>query len=295
MTIETDHVPRADDTATLASLLAADGIGQRMIDAGSLSTAVLECGRGQPVVLLHGPGEFAATWIEVIAPLAATCRVIAPDLPGHGASDAPDELDASRTLSWLDDLIAATCDTPPVIVGRVVGGAIAARFAMERPDRLRQLVLVDTLGFTDFQPAPPFGEALHRFFGSPTMQTYDGLMQYCAYDYDDLRRRLGARWGPLAEYAVQRVGAAGTIAAAMTLMEVFGGEIARADLARISVPTTVIWGRHDLATPLRAAESATTAMGWPLYVIESAADDPALEQPEAFVAVLTETLEGAMA
>jgi len=294
MTIETDHVSHSDDTPTWASLLADDGIEQRMIGAGSSSTSVLECGSGQPVVLLHGPGEFAATWSEAIAPLGATSRVIAPDLPGHGASNAPEELDAARTLTWLDDLIAATCDTPPAIVGRVVGGAIAARFAIERPDRLRQLVLVDTLGFTDFQPAPPFGEALHRFFGSPTRETYDGLMQYCAYDYDELRRRLGARWEPLAEYAVRRVGAPGTIAAAMTLMEVFGGEIARADLARISVPTAVIWGRHDLATPLRAAESAAAAMDWPLHVIESAADDPALEQPEAFVAVLTETLEGAM-
>ena len=57
-------------------------------------------------------------------------------------------------------------------------------------------------------------------------------------------------------------------------------------LAGISVPTTLIWGRHDLATPLRVAEAASRAFGWPLHVVEDAADDPALEQPEAFVDVL---------
>jgi pimeloyl-ACP methyl ester carboxylesterase len=71
--------------------------------------------------------------------------------------------------------------------------------------------------------------------------------------------------------------------------------IPESTLARISVPTTLIWGRHDLATPLRVAEAASRAFGWPLYVVEDAADDPALEQPEAFLAVLRTAIgEGAL-
>ena len=60
---------------------------------------------------------------------------------------------------------------------------------------------------------------------------------------------------------------------------------------RITVPTTLIWGRHDLATQLAIAESASTRYGWPLHVIENAADDPPIEQPEAFLRALREAFE----
>ena len=53
-----------------------------------------------------------------------------------------------------------------------------------------------------------------------------------------------------------------------------------AELARIAVPTTLIWGRHDRATRLQIAEAASARYGWPLHVIENAGDDPPLEQPE---------------
>ena len=58
------------------------------------------------------------------------------------------------------------------------------------------------------------------------------------------------------------------------------------DLARIGVATTLIWGRHDRQVPLVTAETAATCFNWPLYVIENAGDDPALEQPEAFLNAL---------
>jgi pimeloyl-ACP methyl ester carboxylesterase len=71
------------------------------------------------------------------------------------------------------------------------------------------------------------------------------------------------------------------------LMEQFGmPAIAPTELAQITVPTTLIWGRHDLATPLSVAEAASARYAWPLHVIEAAADDPALEQPAAFLRAL---------
>ena len=63
-----------------------------------------------------------------------------------------------------------------------------------------------------------------------------------------------------------------------------------ADLARIAVPTTLIWGRHDLATGLSIAEAASARYGWPLQVIEHAADEPPIEQPETFVRALRAAL-----
>jgi pimeloyl-ACP methyl ester carboxylesterase len=62
--------------------------------------------------------------------------------------------------------------------------------------------------------------------------------------------------------------------------------IPSSDLARINVPTTLIWGRHDPVARLRIAEAASASYGWPLHVIENAADDPPMERPEAFLRLL---------
>lgn len=87
-------------------------------------------------------------------------RIIAPDLPGHGVSIVPEgAIEPDRMLDWLDALIGATCPRPPVLVGQILGGAIAARFASRNSDRLDRLVLWDTLGLETFQPAPAFGRA----------------------------------------------------------------------------------------------------------------------------------------
>jgi pimeloyl-ACP methyl ester carboxylesterase len=61
-------------------------------------------------------------------------------------------------------------------------------------------------------------------------------------------------------------------------------------LARIAVPTVLIWGRHDLQTGLSVAESASARYSWPLHVIEGARDDPFFEQPEAAMHALRASL-----
>jgi pimeloyl-ACP methyl ester carboxylesterase/ubiquinone/menaquinone biosynthesis C-methylase UbiE len=228
----------------------------------------------------------------VIPDLVAGHRVIAPDLPCHGASEVFDgPPDAERMLAWLDDLIECTCSTPPALVGHILGGAIAARFASDRSERLGRLVLVDTLGLAPFEPAPEFGRALSEFMAEPTEDTHDRLWSRCAFDLDALRDGLGERWEWIKAYNLDRARSAGLRAAQHALMERFGmPAIPPADLARIAVPTTLIWGRHDLATPLPVAQAASARHGWPLHVIEDAADDPPMEQPEAFLEALRAAL-----
>jgi pimeloyl-ACP methyl ester carboxylesterase len=80
------------------------------------------------------------------------------------------------------------------------------------------------------------------------------------------------------------------------LMQSFAlNAISPTDLARIMVPTTLIWGRHDLATPLDVALSASARYGWPLHIIEKANDDPPVEQPDAVVKTLLAVLDAAKA
>jgi pimeloyl-ACP methyl ester carboxylesterase len=269
-------------------LLAAIPVSGRRLQLAGVSTAVLEGGDGPPVVLLHSSGEFAALWMRVIPDLVRTHRVVAPDLPGHGASEVADgSLDADDVVGWLDALIERTCPSPPALVGHGLGGAIAARFAIVHPNRLSGLLLVDAFGLDPFEPAPSFGIALHRFMEQPTEHTRDGLFERCFVDLGGLRRQMREHWEPLAEYALDRARTPGQQAALGSLMPQLGlPAIPSADLARIAAPTTLIWGRHDLQVRLQVAETASARHGWPLHVIEHAGDDPALEQPKAFLRTL---------
>jgi pimeloyl-ACP methyl ester carboxylesterase len=276
-------------------LLATMPVTERRLELAGISTAVLEGGDGPPVILLHGPGGYAAHWIRAIPDLVTTHRVVAPDLPGHGASEVIDgPLDADRVLGWLGQLIERACTSPPALVGQLLGGAIAARFAIDRGDRLSRLVLVDTFGLRPFQPAPEFGLALHQFLEQPTERAHQNLWRHCAFDLDGLRQRMGEHWQPFEAYNLDRARAPRVQAAVATLMEQFGmPAIPPADLARIAVATTLIWGRHDRATPLSVAEAASERHGWPLHVIEHANDDPPVEQPEALVRALRVALGSA--
>lgn len=269
-------------------LLAAIPVTERRLRVAGVSTAVLEGGDGPPVVLLHSSGEFAALWMRVIPNLVTTHRVVAPDLPGHGASEVTDgRLDVDQMVRWLDALIERTCPSPPTLVGHGLGGAAAARFAIAHPDRLSGLVLVDAFGLDQFDPAPSFGLALHAFMEQPTERTRDGLFRQCFVDPDGLRQQLGERWEPLAAYALDRARTSGQQAALGSLMPELGlPAIPPADLARIVVPTTMIWGRQDLQVRLPVAEAASARHGWPLHVIEHAGDAPGFEQPEAFLRTL---------
>jgi len=274
-------------------LLDGTPVTERRTRFAGIPTALLEGGEGPPMVLLHGPGESGAKWFGVMPDLVRTHRVIAPDLPGHGESAAMDA-PADHVLAWLDELVQATCDQPPVLVGQIVGGAIAARYAAAHPERVGHLVLVDTLGLAPFQPTPEFGAALGAFLAHPDETTHDDLWRRCAFDLDGLRTRLGERWRFLKAYNLDRAHAPGLGPTQESLMAAFGfPAIAPEQLRAIRTRTSLIWGRHDLATNLQVAEAAAARYGWPLRVIDAAGDDPAIEQPAAFVAALRAALGSA--
>jgi pimeloyl-ACP methyl ester carboxylesterase len=275
-----------------ARLLADIPLTERRRDLAGVSTAVLEGGDGPPIVLLHGPGEFAALWERVIPGLVKTHRVVAPDLPGHGASEMPDgRLDGDRVLTWLSELIERTCSSPPALVGHLLGGAIAARFASGHGDQLSGVVLVDTYGLGWNRPALRFAVPLVTYIAHPTERTRDRFLAQCFSDFDGLRDELGERFEPFGDYSLAWARTKTAKAALRSLMPEFGTRaIPQADLTRIEVPTTLIHGRHDLQTRLSVAERASARYGWPLHVIEDCRDDPAFEQPEAFLAALRTAL-----
>jgi pimeloyl-ACP methyl ester carboxylesterase len=285
---EQRHTRRGEDDGARARLLAPLPVTERRLSLNGVDTAVLEGGEGPPIVLLHGPGAYAAQWLRVIPDLVTTHRVVAPDLPGHGASETfAGSPGPEAVLGWLDDLIECTCAERPAFVGQTLGGAIAARFAAERGERLAALVLVDALGLASFAPDPEFGAALNEYLSAPTAETHDRLWSQCVFDVAALRRRLGEQWTHIKAYSLDRMRAPGRLDALRAFMQHFGvPAIPVETLAHIPVPTTLIWGRNDRAIPVAVAEDASRRLGWDLHVIEEAGNEPLIEQPEAFVKAL---------
>ena len=270
-----------------ALLLSGLPVTERRLQVAGVSTAVLEGGAGPPILLLRGPGDFAGIWMRVIPDLVTTHRVVAPDLPGHGSSELVDgRLDADGLRAWLSGLIERTCPSPPVLVGHVLGGAIGARFAVNHGDRLSRLVLVDSLGLASFRPAPKFALTMLAFLMRPTDRTFTRFMRQCSFDLDGLHQELGPRWEPFLAYSVELARGPGAKIAGRLFREFGIPRIPADDLARIPVPTTLIWGRQDRANRLRIAQDASARYGWPLYVIENCADDPPRDQPRAFLEAL---------
>jgi pimeloyl-ACP methyl ester carboxylesterase len=291
-TLHTNQAPthRSAGADARARLLSGLPVTERRLQLAGVSTAVLEGGDGPPMVLLAG--EFAAVWMRVIPDLVTTHRVIAPDLPGLGASEVPDgPVDADAALAWLDELIDQTCAIPPVLVGKGAGGALAARFTIDHSDRVDRLLLVDTYGLDRFRPPP--GMAL-SFIGVLLRPSERGLQRsfrnYCFVDLDGVRAAMGERYEWMAAYALDRFRTPSVKTAMRSLFRQLASTIPSEDLDRIAVPTTLIWGRHDLGVRLSVAEAASVRYGWPLHVIENARDDPAIEQPAAFLEALRTAL-----
>ncbi len=272
-------------------LLAGLDVKERRLTAADIPTAVLEGGAGHPVVLLHGPGEFAAKWWRVIPQLVERHHVVAPDLPGHGASHAPKtRLDEGRMLAWLAELIDHTCPSRPTLVGHVLGGAIAARFAAEHGDRLERLVLVDTLGLARFRPRVRFAATLIGMQVRPTERSYSRFMNHCSADLPRLREDMGDRWAPYVAYSLDLARSPSAKTMRQLMRDIGLPPIPADRLARIGIPTTLIWGRQDNAINVRIAQAASARYGWPLHVIDDCADDPARDHPEAFLRALRTTV-----
>ena len=295
--LETSQRPSKSPTVAEEArlrLLAGLPVRSRRMQLAGISTWVLEGGEGPPLVLLHGPGEHSAKWFRVIPELAKRHRVVIPDLPGHGNSDAIDgPVQPGRVLAWLGQLIERACSSPAVLVGQSLGAAIAARHAAAGGAGLRCVVLADALGLAPLQPAPEFGQALMAFVGEPSRENHDRLWRQCAFDLERLRTGLGPMWDDLGAYNLDRARVARLKPTQQGLMEQFGfPEIPAEELSRIAVPTFLIWGRHDRATPLSVAEAASVRFGWPLHVIENCNDDPPVEQPDALLRALRAALGG---
>ncbi len=210
-------------------------------------------GPGQDVFLLHGFASSTYTW-EKIAPAlqAKGYHVWALDMKGFGWSDKPDDADYSprQLLSEVNAWMEKMGLEQVVFVGNSLGGAIAWNMALDHPDKVKKLVLIDAAGFMHETPLPVrlsglpgaatvadliFGrwmveDTLDQVYFDPALITDSQIDAY----YDRLRSRN-------ALYALSAVGRA---VSAVTMKDY------ASRIPEVSVDTLVIWGRDDPWIPV---------------------------------------------
>jgi haloalkane dehalogenase len=235
-------------------------------EVADLRLAHLDEGEGAPVIFIHGEPTWSFLWRHVLPPVRdAGFRCIAPDLPGFGRSDKPVDIDwytydrhteMAATLLEDLDLRGAT------MVVHDWGGPIGLRLAVEHPERIERLVILDTGLFTGHQPmsAPwmAFRDFVERtedlpvgFLVKGACKTDPGDEVIAAYDapFPSPEAKAGARAFPLMIPLTPE--AAGAEAGQRTL----------AALREDRRPTLMLWADSDPILPLTTGERFAEAIG----------------------------------
>ena len=269
-------------------------VTDRTLEAGETSTPVLEGGAGSPVVLLHGIGGYAQEWSLVIPRLVERHRVVVPDLPGLGRSRVrAGKLDAASVVDWLGHVIDQTCTEPPTLVGHSLGGSIAARFAIEHGQRVRQVVLVDSTSLSRQRPSPGLVVAILRFGARPSLANHDRFLRQVLFDPERTKALWGDRWSATTGYDIELANNKEVSkATGQLLRRVANRRIARNQLARVAVPVALIWGTEDRLMRYRLARQTADRFRWPLYPIPECGHGPHIECPQAFVTALETAIAG---
>ncbi len=202
-------------------------------------------GQGPPVILLHGIAASLHIWEELIPPLvSAGFRLFAADLPGHGDSakfDGPRMYHAhvvSALLErWIDGL---GLSEPPLLVGHSLGGYFSLAYALQHPDRLRGLVLVDPF-YSPGQLSPVLRLVNQRpRFGVVILRWMPAWMISTAIRLDPSSAMRGAP-------CLQRQKALDYLRASPLILHTSGTSLDLTPrLGSISTRTMVIWGERDL-------------------------------------------------
>ncbi len=255
----------------------------------------VQAGTGPVVLLIHGMGGTFENWLAVVEPLARAHTVIAPDLPGHGAS-APGAGDYSigALAAGLRDLLVALGHERVTLVGHSLGGGIAMQFAYQFPEMTERLVLVSSGGL-----GPEVSPLLRAaalpgadVFIAATAGTGARVLSLVARGLASVGLRPNADVAEVARGYVSLVDPDRRAAFLATLRSVIGtgGQRVHAGdrlyLAE-GVPVLIVWGARDPIIPVHHGESAHQAIpGSRLEIFEDVGHLPQIEAPARFVAVL---------
>jgi len=238
---------------------------------------------GAPLLVL-GPslGTSTILWEDVIPALAADYRVVAWDLPGHGASPAAS---APLTVEDLADAVAAAVGEPFLYAGVSLGGAVGLCLALRHPRKVRRAAILAS------------GAKLGEVEG-----WYDRAAQVRAQSTSSLIVASAQRWFAPDSIA-RRPELSGRLLHALQdtddesyalCCDALAVYDVRQALGEIRMPVLAAWGEHDGVAPeAKSAEIASGVVDGAIVQIADAAHLPPAEQPDAVATVLKDFFEEA--
>jgi pimeloyl-ACP methyl ester carboxylesterase len=235
-----------------------------------------EYGRGDPLLLVHGLGSSCQDWEYQIPTLSAHYRVIVVDVRGHGRSDKPHERYSIPGFSADIEALLDHLHLGPVhLVGLSMGGMIGFQLAVDQPQLLKSLTIVNSApevkvkSFHDFQQ---FAKRwlLARLFSMQTIGKGLGKNLFPKPEQTELRDKIAKRWAQNDKRAY------------LASFSAIVGWGVQEKLSRIHCPTLIITADRDY-TPVALKEAYTRLIpNAQLLVIENSRHATPLDQPQVF-------------
>jgi pimeloyl-ACP methyl ester carboxylesterase len=216
--------------------------------------------------------------------------VLVPDLPGHGRS-AP--LERVRRLTDLAEHVGTLAEArrflPGAVVGHSMGGVVALRLAVQRPEAVRALVLVDSAGIASTTPRARRALGLASLVQpAKRVSRFRARVARTAF----LRRACFGYWGAVDPAALTAESVIGYLEGPAHATDVRAAALAlvadepRADTGRVRCPALVVWGARDRMTPVRDAFEFARRLRAPVRVVPATGHLLPAEDPEACRALL---------
>lgn len=250
---------------------------ENRIAVAGLDLQVFEGGSGERLLLLHDY-EYVNRWYSFLQALADQgFAVQAPSHPGFGASPLPTGFDSVDDFAYLYlDLLRQS--GPATLVGLGLGGWIAAEIAIRCTHQVQALVLVDALGIK-------VSDRTTRDIVDTFVLGDDQILEQTWHDPAAGRERMSLpAIGTHTEEALVEMLRNRETAALVGWKPFMHNPKLRGRLARIDVPTLVLWGESDrLVQPDYGRAYAAAIPGAEFATLADAGHYPYLEQPEAFV------------
>ncbi len=277
-------------------------IEERQVTVGALPTRYLTGGEGQPLVLLHGVSESARSWSRILPALARDWRVYAPDFPGFGGGDVPDEVSPVAYADFIAAFLDALGLERATVAGHSFGGLVATRLALAHPGRVAGLGLVASAGLgREVHPAlrmltlPGIGGAVARW-GRTRPGAVGWALQVGALLFARPAHVPLAWLGRQYRLARQPGFLDATVAGLRSVLTIRGqrqSQLVLDALPRLTMPTLVVWGAQDRVSPVRHAEAAVTRLAQGhLAIIPECGHLPQVECAEPVVSALARLLSG---
>jgi pimeloyl-ACP methyl ester carboxylesterase len=154
------------------------GVESRFADVNGTKIHYLVAGRGEPIVLLHGYAQNSHMWLPLIAELAKTNTVVAPDLRGFGQSDKPPQGYDKKTMAEDVHALAASLGYQHIrLAGHDIGLMVAYAYAAQHPAEVDRIVLMDAFlpGVGDWTHVFLLRDLWHfHFYGETPLKLVDG-------------------------------------------------------------------------------------------------------------------------